>query len=80
MNDQESCVINGGVTAQYFKLEKEAWQDDSITAYLFVLCLEIHFTIVKKNKDIKSLNILRNTFLYTAYADDVTFFLKIWVQ
>ena len=28
------------------------------------------------NEDIKSLKILGNTFLYTAYADDTTFFLK----
>ena len=34
------------------------------------------FYVVKNNKDIKSLNILGNSFPYTAYADDVTFFLK----
>ena len=43
---------------------------------MFILCLEILFTIAKNNKDIKSLKILGNTFLYTAYADDTTFFLK----
>ena len=76
LNEQESCVINGGVTTQYFKLEKGARQGDPVSAYLFILCLEILFTIVKNNKDIKSLKILGNTFLYTAYADDTTFFLK----
>ena len=30
----------------------------------------------KNNEDIKSLDILRNTLLYTAYADDKTFFKK----
>ena len=34
------------------------------------------FTIVKNNKDIKSLKVLGNTFLYTAYGDDTIFFLK----
>ena len=47
------CVINGGVTTLYFKLEKIAQQGDSILAYLFILCLEIRFTIIKNNKDIK---------------------------
>ena len=32
--------------------------------------------IFKNNEDIKSLIILGNTFLYTAYAADITFFLK----
>ena len=38
LNDQESCVINGGVISQYFKLEKGARQDDPVSAYLFILC------------------------------------------
>ena len=38
LNDQESCVINGGVITQYFKLEKGARQDDPVSAYLFILC------------------------------------------
>ena len=29
-NDQELCVINGGVTPQYFKLEKGAQQGDPV--------------------------------------------------
>ena len=36
MNDQESCVINGGVTAQHFKLETDVWQGDPVSAYLFM--------------------------------------------
>ena len=47
-----------------------------VSAYLFILCLEILFTIAKNKKDIESLKIHGNTFLYTAYADDTTFFLK----
>ena len=43
---------------------------------MVILCLELLFTIVKNNKDIESLKILGNTFLYTAYADDTNFFLK----
>ena len=62
--------------SQYFKLEKGTWQGDSVSACLFISCLEILFTIVKNNKDIKSLKILGNTSLYTAYADDTTFFKK----
>ena len=40
------------------------------------LCLEVLFMLIKNNKNIKGIKILENTFLYTAYADDKTFFLK----
>ena len=50
---------------------------DKVTQYqLICLCLEILFTIVNNNKDSKSVKVLGNTFLYTGYADDTTFFLK----
>ena len=57
-------------------LEKGAQQGDTVSACLFILCLEILFKIINNNKDIKSLKILGNTFLYIAYADDATFFLR----
>ena len=48
-----------------------------VSAYLFILCLELILTIAKNNKDTESLKITGNIFLYTAYADDTTtFFLK----
>ena len=34
------------------------------------------FIKIKKNPNIKSLNVCDNDFLYTAYADDTTFFLQ----
>ena len=37
LRDQESCVINGGHTTTYFRLERGARQGDPISAYL--LCL-----------------------------------------
>ena len=76
LNNQESCIINGGKTTKYFKLERGARQGEPISAYLFILVLEIFFIFVKNNPKVKGLNMFKHEFLYTAYADDTTFFLK----
>ena len=67
---------NGGKTTKYFKLERGARQGNPIAAYLFILVLEIFFIFVKINTKVKGLKIFRHKFLYTAYANDITFFLK----
>ena len=46
---QEFCIINGGNTTKYFKLQKGARQGDPISAYLFILCLENVFILIKTN-------------------------------
>ena len=76
LKDSESCVLNGGHTTKYFPLQRGARQGDPISAYLFILALDVLFTLIKSNKDISGLNIFDHDFLYTAYADDTTFFLK----
>ena len=76
LNDQALCVINGEITTKYFKLEKGAQHGDPVSGYLFILCLEILFLIIKSNKNIKGIQMFENTFLYIAYANDITFFLK----
>ena len=76
LKNQESCVINGGHSTKYFPLERGARQGDPISAYLFVLALEVFFILLKSNKNVKGIKIFNHEFLYTAYADDTTFFLK----
>ena len=39
LNNQESCIINGGIN--YFILDKGTCQGDPISAYSFILLLEI---------------------------------------
>ena len=76
MKNPESCVINGGKTTSYFKLERGTRQGDPILAYLFILALEVVFSLIKANPDIEGLQFFSHTFLYSAYADDTTFFLR----
>ena len=68
--------INGGFTTQYFNLEKGASQGDPISAYLFILALEVLFELIKNNDDIRGITIFNHAFLYTAFADDSTFSLN----
>ena len=75
-NSQESCVINGGHSTKYFPLERGARQGDPISAYLLILALEIFFILIKTSNDIQGIEIFNHKFLYTAYADDTTFFVK----
>ena len=75
LTNQESCVINDGSTL-YLKLEKGERQGDPISVYLLIITLEIIFAMIKSNPIIKGLNIFNHNYLYTAYADDTTFFLN----
>ena len=73
---QEFCIINRGNSTKYFKLQKGARQGDSVSAYLFSSCFEIVFILIKANNRVKGVNIFELTYLYSVYADDITFFLR----
>ena len=58
MKNPELCVINGGKTTPYFKLERRTRQGDPISAYLFTIALEVVFSLIKANPDIEGLHFL----------------------
>ena len=69
-------MTNGGHTTKYFRLERGARKRDPISAHLFILVLEVLFIFITFNKNIDGINVFNHEYLYTAYADDATFFLK----
>ena len=56
-------------------LKKLQRQGDVTLVYLFKLCLEILFTLIKIEKT-KAKNFFENTFISDAYVDNITFFLR----
>ena len=62
MKNLELCVISGGKTTPYFKLERGTRQRDTISAYLFIIASEVVFSLIKANHDIESLQIFSHTF------------------
>ena len=55
MKNPESCVLNGCKTTPYFKLDRRTRQGDPISAYLFIIALEVVFSLIKANPDIEGL-------------------------
>ena len=74
LNNQESCFINGGKTANYFMLSRVSRQGDRISV------LEILFPLIKTTSDIAGQANFDHCYLYSAYADDTTFFLKYTIS
>ena len=63
MKNLESCVINGGKIIPFFKLERGTRQGDPVLTYLFIIALEIVFSLIKANLDIEGLQFFCQTFL-----------------
>ena len=59
LKDQQSC----GTTTQYFNLERGARQGDPVSAYLYILVLEVLFLFIKKHPEIKGIEIFKHCFL-----------------
>ena len=63
LNNQQSRVINRGFTTPYFNLEKGAHQGDPISAYLFILALEVLLELMKNNADIRGITFFNHAFI-----------------
>ena len=46
-----------------FHFKKGARQGDPVSAYLFILSLEVIFVFIKSNENIKGIKIFKNVFL-----------------
>ena len=62
---------------QIFQIRKKRSSRRSNFGIFVYTCFRIFFIFAKNNPKVKCLKIFRHEFLYTAYADDTTFFLKV---
>ena len=61
--DPESYVINGGKATLHFKLERGTRQGDPVLTYLFIIALEVVFSLIKASSDIVGLQFFSHTSL-----------------
>ena len=71
-NNIQSCVINNGITTDYFTLERGVRQGDPLSPYLFVVAVETLAIAVHQNKAITGITIGKDETKLLQYADDTT--------
>ena len=76
LKDCESCVMNNGHSSGYFPLNGGTRQGDPLSAYLFILVLEVMLIEIRENDNIKGINIENFDIKLSAFADD-TYFLTL---
>jgi len=72
----ESTVLNNGYTNQFFKLERGVRQGCPLSAYLFILSIEILAINIRNNNDIHGIKIGSETVKISLLADDITVLLN----
>ena len=73
LKDCESCVMNNGHSSGYFPLNRGTRQGDPLSAYLFILVLEVMLIQIRENDNIKGINIGNYDIKLSAFADDTYF-------
>ena len=70
LKGQESCVMNNGFTTKYFSVSSGTRQGDPLSAYLFILVMEIMFIQIRNkiNIDIRGFMIFGCEFKLTSFC------------
>ena len=71
-----SCVLNNGFSTAPFSVERGVRQGDPLSAYLFIIVLEILCISVRRNKDIQGITVDTEEIKLELFADDLTGFLR----
>ena len=71
-----SCVLNNGFSTAPFSVERGVRQGDPLSAYLFIMVLEILCISIRRSKDIQGITVGTQEIKLGLFADDLTGYLK----
>jgi hypothetical protein len=74
--ETEACVTNNGYSSPFFKLERGVRQGCPLSAYLFIMVVEILAHRIRTDKNIKGITIGSTEIKLVQMADDTTTFVK----
>ncbi len=75
-NKIKSAVLNNGSTGNYFKLDRGGRQGCPLSAYLFILVIEVLANKILNDPDIKGIKIDNKEIKISLLAEDITLILK----
>ena len=70
--DIKSCIINNGLTSNFFPHERGVRQGDPLSPYLFVIAVETLAIAIRQKPDIKGIVTGQEETKVLQYADDTT--------
>ena len=71
-----SSVTNNGFSTGPFNVRRGVRQGDPLSAYLFIICLEIFAISLRGNNNIQGIQVDKEEIKLEMFADDVTAFLR----
>jgi hypothetical protein len=75
-NQSEACVTNNGFSSPFFKLQRGVRQGCPLSAYLFIMVVELLAHKIRRSNNIKGIMIGETEIKLVQMADDTTMFVE----